>query len=215
VAAAAWNEAGQPVVDEVGELVITQPMPSMPVFFWNDPAGTRYRESYFEHFPPSAERPAVWRHGDWIRFTPQGSAVIYGRSDTTINRHGIRMGTAEIYRVVEDLPELRDSLVVDLEYLGRPSFMPLFVVLQPGAVLDEALKDRIRQRIRSQASPRHVPDDIVEVPEVPRTLTGKKMELPVRKLLLGARPDAVASPDAMANPGSFEVFVRYAAGRST
>jgi acetoacetyl-CoA synthetase len=215
VAAAAWNEAGQPVVDEVGELVITQPMPSMPVFFWNDPAGTRYRESYFEHFPPSAERPAVWRHGDWIRFTPQGSAVIYGRSDTTINRHGIRMGTAEIYRVVEDLPELRDSLVVDLEYLGRPSFMPLFVVLQPGAVLDEALKERIRQRIRSQASPRHVPDDIVEVPEVPRTLTGKKMELPVRKLLLGARPDAVASPDAMANPGSFEVFVRYAAGRST
>lgn len=208
VAAYAFNEAGQPVVDTVGELVITQPMPSMPVYFWNDPEGVRYRESYFEMYP------GVWRHGDWIRFTPRGSSVIYGRSDTTINRHGIRMGTAEIYRVVEDLPEVRDSLVVDLEYLGRPSFMPLFVVLQPGAVLDDALKARLRDRIRRDASPRHVPDDIVAVPEIPRTLTGKKMELPVRKLLLGASPQAVASPDAMVNPGSFEVFVRYAAQRA-
>ena len=196
------------MVDAVGELVITQPMPSMPVFFWNDPDGSRYRESYFEMYP------GLWRHGDWIRFTPRGSSVIYGRSDTTINRYGIRMGTAEIYRVVEDLPELRDSLVVDLEYLGRPSFMPLFVVLQPGAVLDDDLRARIRTRIRQAASPRHVPDDIVAVPEIPRTLTGKKMELPVRKLLLGARPEAVASPDAMANPGSFEPFVRYAAKRA-
>jgi acetoacetyl-CoA synthetase len=208
VAAYAYDESGHPVIDAVGELVITQPMPSMPIYFWSDPEGRRYRESYFEMYP------GVWRHGDWIRFTPYGSSVIYGRSDTTINRHGIRMGTAEIYRVVEDLPEVRDSLVVDLEYLGKPSFMPLFVVLQPGAVLDEALKARIRERIRRDASPRHVPDAIVEVPEIPRTLTGKKMELPVRKLLLGALPEAVASPDAMANPGSFEVFVRYAAQRA-
>jgi len=208
VAAHAFNEAGQSVIGEVGELVITQPMPSMPVVFWNDKDGSRYRESYFEMYP------GLWRHGDWIRFTPRGSSVIYGRSDTTINRHGIRMGTAEIYRVVEDLPELRDSLVVDLEYLGRPSFMPLFVVLQPGARLDDDLRARIRGRIRQAASPRHVPDDIVEVPEIPRTLTGKKMELPVRKLLLGARPETVASPDAMANPGSFEPFTRYAASRA-
>ena len=208
VAAYAFDEAGLAVVDAVGELVITQPMPSMPVTFWNDPDGSRYRESYFEMYP------GLWRHGDWIRFTPRGSSVIYGRSDTTINRHGIRMGTAEIYRVVEDLPELRDSLVVDLEYLGRPSFMPLFVVLQPGAVLDDDLRARIRARIRQAASPRHVPDDIVAVPEIPRTLTGKKMELPVRKLLLGARPEAVASPDAMANPGSFGPFVCYAAERA-
>ena len=209
VDAHAFDERGRSVVGEVGELVITQPMPSMPLFFWADPDGTRYRESYFEMYP------GLWRHGDWIRFTERGSSVIYGRSDTTINRHGIRMGTAEIYRVVEDLPEIRDSLVVDLEYLGRPSFMPLFVVLQPGAVLDDALKARIRERIRKDASPRHVPDDIVQVPEVPRTLTGKKMELPVRKLLLGARPEAVASPDAMANPGSFATYVAYAQQRAT
>ena len=134
VAAYAFNDAGQPVVDEVGELVITKPMPSMPLYFWGDPKGKRYRESYFETFA------GVWRHGDWIRFTPRGTSVIYGRSDSTINRFGIRMGTAEIYRVVEELPEIRDSLVVDLEFLGRPSFMPLFVVLKPGCVLDAALK---------------------------------------------------------------------------
>lgn len=218
VDAHAFDPEGRDVVGEVGELVITQPMPSMPLYFWADRGadgtwqpgdiGPRYRESYFEMYP------GVWRHGDWIRFTERGSSVIYGRSDTTINRHGIRMGTAEIYRVVEDLPEIRDSLVVDLEYLGKPSFMPLFVVLQPGAVLDDALKARLRDRIRKDASPRHVPDDIVAVPEIPRTLTGKKMELPVRKLLLGAAPEAVASPDAMANPGSFATYVAYAKARA-
>ena len=227
VAAYAFNDAGQKVIDEVGELVITQPMPSMPLFFWNDPedagpqgadgagppggrtdalgrpgvVGKRYRESYFETFP------GVWRHGDWIRFTPRGTAVIYGRSDSTINRFGIRMGTAEIYRVVEELPEVRDSLVVDLEYLGRPSFMPLFVVLNPGHVLDDALKARIAQQIRTKASARHVPNEVYQVAEIPRTLTGKKMEVPVRKLLLGASRDKVASPDAMANPASFDFFV--------
>ena len=204
VAAYAFNEAGQPVVDQVGELVVTQPMPSMPLYFWNDPQGQRYRESYFETFE------GVWRHGDWIRFTERGTAVIYGRSDSTINRFGIRMGTAEIYRVVEELSEVRDSLVVDLEYLGRPSFLALFVVLQPGHALDEAVKKKILAQIRTKASARHVPDEVYAIAEVPRTLTGKKMEVPVRKLLLGAAPDKVASPDAMANPASLAFFVQLA-----
>jgi acetoacetyl-CoA synthetase len=204
VAAHAFNDAGTPVIDEVGELVVTKPMPSMPIYFWGDPENRRYLESYFEMYP------GLWRHGDWIRFTSRGTSVIYGRSDSTINRYGIRMGTAEIYRVVEELPEVRDSLVVDLEYLGRPSFMPLFVVLAPGVVLDEALKTRIAQQIRSKASARHVPNEIYQVAEIPRTLTGKKMEVPVRKLLLGAAPEKVASADAMANPNSIGFFLRLA-----
>lgn len=204
VAAYAFDEGGHAVVDEVGELVVTQPMPSMPLFFWGDAQGQRYRESYFDTFP------GVWRHGDWIRFTGRGTAVIYGRSDSTINRFGIRMGTAEIYRVVEELPEIRDSLVVDLEYLGRPSFLALFVVLQPGHALDEALKNKVLAQIRSKASARHVPDQVYAIAEVPRTLTGKKMEVPVRKLLLGAAPGKVASPDAMANPASLDFFVQLA-----
>jgi acetoacetyl-CoA synthetase len=204
VAAYAFNDAGEPVVDEVGELVITKPMPSMPLYFWSDPQGRRYRESYFETFD------GVWRHGDWIRFTPRGTAIIYGRSDSTINRFGIRMGTAEIYRVVEELPEVRDSLVVDLEFLGRESFMPLFVVLKPGCVLDAALKNRIAQEIRSKASARHVPNDVYAVAEIPRTLTGKKMEVPVRKLLLGLPREKVASADAMANPASLDFFIDMA-----
>lgn len=204
VAAYAFNEAGQAVIDEVGELVITEPMPSMPLYFWNDPDGRRYRESYFEVYP------GIWRHGDWIRFTPHGSSVIYGRSDSTINRFGIRIGTAEIYRVVEELPEVRDSLVVDLEYLGRRSFMPLFVVLQPDIALDRPLIERIQQQIRTKASGRHVPDAVVQVSEIPRTLSGKKMEVPVRKLLLGANLSKVASPDAMQNPSSLDFFAEYA-----
>lgn len=204
VAAYAFDDNGHAVIDEVGELVITKPMPSMPIYFWGDPDQKRYRESYFEMYP------GLWRHGDWIRFTDRGTCVIYGRSDSTINRHGIRMGTAEIYRVVEELPEVRDSLVVDLEYLGRPSSMPLFVVLAPGESLDDALKARIAQQIRTKASARHVPNEIYQVSEIPRTLTGKKMEVPVRKLLLGASPDKVASADAMANPKSIAFFVRMA-----
>jgi acetoacetyl-CoA synthetase len=200
----ALDEQGNELVDAVGELVVRKPMPSMPLYFWNDAGDKRYRESYFEMFP------GYWRHGDWIRFTPRGSCVIYGRSDTTINRHGIRMGTAEIYRVVEELPEVLDSLVVDLEYLGRPSFMPLFVVLRAGYTLDEKLKERIKGAIRTGASSRHVPNEIYAVPEIPRTLTGKKMELPVRKLLLGMAAEKVASPEAMANPGSFATFVALA-----
>jgi acetoacetyl-CoA synthetase len=204
VAAYAFNDAGQSVVDEVGELVVTQPMPSMPVFFWNDKDNQRYLESYFELFP------GLWRHGDWIRFSARGSSVIYGRSDSTINRFGIRMGTAEIYRVVEALPEIRDSLVIDLEFLGRPSSMPLFVVLQAGQALSEGLRTRIAHEIRTKASPRHVPDQIHQIAEVPRTLTGKKMEVPVRRLLLGAPANKVAQPDAMVNPASFDFFVRLA-----
>ncbi len=203
VAAYAYNEAGQPVVDEVGELVITQPMPSMPLYFWGDDGNERYRSSYFEEFP------GVWRHGDWIRFTPRHTAIIYGRSDTTINRHGIRMGTAEIYRVVEEMPDVRDSLVVDLEYLGKPSFMPLFVVPADGVELDDDLKARIKAQIRNKASARHVPNEVYAVTEIPRTLTGKKMELPVRKILLGHDPAKVASPDAMANPESIQWFVAF------
>ena len=175
----------------------------MPLYFWNDPGNARYLASYFDTWP------GVWRHGDWIRFTERGTAVIYGRSDTTINRHGIRMGTAEIYRVVEDLPEVADSLVVDLEYLGRPSYMPLFVVMAQGVSLDESLKARIKDQIRSKASARHVPNDVFAVPAIPRTLTGKKMELPIRKLLLGADPAKVASPDAMANPDSMPLFIEF------
>lgn len=204
VAARAFDEQGREVVGAVGELVITEPMPSMPLYFWNDADNARYRESYFEMFPGN------WRHGDWIRFTDRGTCVIYGRSDTTINRYGIRMGTAEIYRAVEDMPDVLDSLVVDLEYLGRKSFMPLFVVLAPGTVLDDGLKQAIKARIRTLASGRHVPNEIYAIEGVPRTLTGKKMELPVRKILLGASTDAVASPDAMANPGSLAFFVELA-----
>jgi acetoacetyl-CoA synthetase len=154
--------------------------------------------------------PGIWRHGDWIRFTDRNSCVIYGRSDSTINRFGIRMGTSEIYRVVEELPEVRDSLVVDLEYLGRPSLMILFVVLQQGQVIDGALRERINLQIRTKASARHVPDEVVQVAAIPRTLNGKKMEVPVRKLLLGSDPGKVASPDVMQNPASLTFYAEYA-----
>ena len=204
VAAYAYDDQGNAVTDQVGELVITEPMPSMPLYFWNDAGGKRYQESYFDMYP------GKWRHGDWIRITPRGGAVIYGRSDATINRHGIRMGTAELYRAIEDLPEVLDSIVVDLEYLGRESYMPLFVVLREGVDLDEALKARIKEKIRTAASARYVPNDIFAIAEVPRTLTGKKMELPVKRLLLGHPIDKIASPDAMSNPRSLEYFVGFA-----
>ena len=209
----AFSEDGRPLIDEVGELVCTLPMPSMPLYFWGDEGGVRYRDSYFDMFP------GVWRHGDWIRLVPHpesGShgAVIYGRSDATINRHGIRMGTAELYRAVEALPEVLDSLVVDLEYLGRESFMPLFVVLREGLVLDESLERRMKDVIRSALSARHVPNAIHQVAAVPRTLSGKKMELPVKKLLLGADAAQVFHRDAMANASSVDWFVEYARNRT-
>ncbi len=205
----AWNEAGQPLIDEVGELVCAKPMPSMPLYFWNDKEGRRYKESYFDVYPN------VWRHGDWLRITPSGGAVVYGRSDATLNRHGHRMGTAELYRVVEAAPEVVDSLVVDIEYLGKPSFMPLFVVLRAGLVLDDALRASLKQRIRHDLSPRFVPDEIVQVAEVPRTLTGKKQELPVKKLMLGRALAEVVNKDACANPGAFDWFESYARARAT
>ncbi|HEU5437889.1 MAG TPA: acetoacetate--CoA ligase [Ktedonobacterales bacterium] len=200
----AWDEAGQPIVNEVGELVITQPMPSMPIYFWNDGDGRRYRESYFEMYP------GVWRHGDWIKITTNGGVVIYGRSDATINRQGIRMGTAELYRVVEDIPDVLDSLVVDLEFLGRPSYMPLFVVLRPGVALDDALTARISEAIRGALSARYVPNAIYQIAEVPRTLSGKKLELPVKKILLGQPAEKVANPDSMANPQTIAYFAELA-----
>jgi acetoacetyl-CoA synthetase len=208
----AWSDDGRPLIDEVGELVCVKPMPSMPLYLWGDADGTRLRDSYFDMFP------GIWRHGDWIRITPHpesgaSGAIIYGRSDATINRHGVRMGTSELYRAVEALPEVMDSLVVDLEYLGRESWMPLFVVLRDGLVLDDALAGRIKAAVRQALSPRHVPNDVFQVAAVPRTLSGKKMELPVKKLLMGAAPETVLKRDAMANADSVDWFVALAAHR--
>jgi acetoacetyl-CoA synthetase len=205
----AWSEDGRPLIDEVGELVCTKPIPSMPLYFWGDEGGRRYHDSYFDMFE------GVWRHGDWIKLVPHAEdgavgAVIYGRSDATINRHGIRMGTAELYRAVEAEPEVLDSLVVDLEFLGRESWMPLFVVLREGLVLDEALLKRLKTAIRDALSARHVPNEIVQVAAIPRTLSGKKMELPVKKLLLGADASKVMNRDAMANADCVSWFVDYA-----
>lgn len=205
----AFDDAGRALIDEVGELVCTVPMPSMPLYFWRDEANQRYRESYFDTYP------GIWRHGDWLRITPSGGAIIYGRSDATINRHGIRMGTSELYRAVESLPEVLDSLVVDLEYLGRASSMPLFVVLREGVELDGDLVARIRARIREALSARHVPDEVHRVDAVPRTLSGKKMEIPIRRLLLGQAIDKVANRDTMANPDSLAWFAAFAQQRET
>ena len=207
------NGVGQPLVDEVGELVCARPMPSMPLYFWGDSSGQRLHDSYFDMYrhPDGA---GVWRHGDWLRITPRGGAIIYGRSDATINRHGIRMGTAELYRAVEALPEVLDSLVVDLEYLGRESYMPLFVVLREGMVLDAALTKRLREVIKTALAARHVPNEIFQVSAIPRTLSGKKMELPVKKLLQGAPAEKVLNRDAMANADCVEWFVAFAARRA-
>jgi acetoacetyl-CoA synthetase len=203
----AWNEQGEPVIDAVGELVCTKPIPSMPLYFWNDPGGSRYLSSYFDMYP------GVWRHGDWLKVTPEGGCIIYGRSDATINRHGLRMGTSELYSAVEVLPEVLDSLVVDLEYLGRESYMPLFVVLRAGVALDEALQAKIAGAIRTALSPRFVPDAIVQVPEIPRTLSGKKQELPIKKLLLGQPIGKVINREAMANPDCLAWYVEFARSR--
>jgi acetoacetyl-CoA synthetase len=204
----AWNEQGESVIDEVGELVCTQPIPSMPLYFWGDEGNQRYLSSYFDMYP------GVWRHGDWLKITPSGSCIIYGRSDATINRHGLRMGTSELYSAVEALPEVLDALVVDLEYLGRPSYMPLFVVVRPGLALDQPLKTRINNAIRTALSPRFVPDEILEVPEIPRTLSGKKQELPIKKLLLGQPVEKVVNRDAMANPACLDWYVNLAKTRA-
>ncbi|MGZ4353356.1 MAG: AMP-binding enzyme, partial [Gaiellaceae bacterium] len=196
----AFDEQGNSVVGEVGELVLTEPMPSMPVFFWNDPDGSRYRDSYFSTYP------GVWRHGDWIEITDRGTAVIYGRSDSTINRGGIRMGTAEIYRAVLACEAVVDALVVDVPREGTDGWMPLFVVLREGAGLDDALEAEIRRRVREDCSPRHVPDEIRQVAEIPRTLSGKILEVPVKRILMGTPPEQVASRDSLANPEALDYF---------
>jgi len=203
---------GHPLIDEVGELVCTRPMPSMPLYFWGDRDHERYLSSYFDMYRgPHGE--GIWRHGDWLRITPTGGGIIYGRSDATINRHGIRMGTAELYRAVETHEEVLDSLVVDLEYLGRPSCLLLFVQLRDGVTLDAALQQRLRESIKKALSARHVPDEIHQVEAIPRTLSGKKMELPIKKLLLGAAAEQVMKRDAMANADAVAWYQAFALGR--
>jgi len=201
----AWNEEGEPMVGEVGELIVTEPMPSMPLYLWGDEDGSRYRESYFEMFP------GVWRHGDWLELTWRGTAVIYGRSDSTINRGGIRMGTSEIYRAVLGIDEIVDALVVDLPRPGTDGWMPLFVVLREGAELDEELPREIARRVREQCTPRHVPDEVFQIDEVPRTLSGKVLEVPVKRILMGTAPEQAASRDSLANPRSLDYFVEMGA----
>jgi acetoacetyl-CoA synthetase len=204
----AWDQQGNSVLDEVGELVITEPMPSMPLFLWGDDAdGSRLRESYFAMYP------GVWRHGDWIRITPRGGAFIYGRSDSTINRQGVRMGTSEIYRAAAAVDEVLDALVVDVPRPGGQRgelWMMLFVVLREGGELDEELSRRIKQRIREDCSPRHVPDEIRQIAEVPRTLSGKVLEVPVKRILMGDAPERAASLDSLANPRALDYFIGLA-----
>ncbi|WP_055615314.1 acetoacetate--CoA ligase [Streptomyces phaeochromogenes] len=207
VALAAYDAEGHPVVDQVGELVVTRPMPSMPLYFWNDPDGTRYHEAYFSTYP------GVWRHGDWITFTGHGSVIVHGRSDSTLNRNGIRLGSADIHDVVERLPEVTEALVIGAEEPDGGYWMPLFVVPAAGAVLDDALRDRIREAIRAGVSPRHVPDEILEVPAVPHTRTGKKLEVPVKRLLQGAPAEQVVNPATVDAPELIDYYARLGAAR--
>ncbi|MGZ6642968.1 MAG: acetoacetate--CoA ligase [Solirubrobacteraceae bacterium] len=200
----AWDPDGKPLIGEMGELVITEPMPSMPIFFWGDEDGSRLRESYFDFYP------GVWRHGDWIEITERGTAIIHGRSDSTINRGGVRMGTAEIYRAVLALDDVVDALVVDVPREGEENWMPLFVVLREGAQLDDDLIAAVRARIREDCSPRHVPSEVHAIKEVPRTLSGKVLEVPVKRILMGQDPDRAASRDSLANPEALDYFAGLA-----
>lgn len=204
VDAHAADEHGQPVTDEVGELVVTSPMPSMPVYFWNDPSGLRYRDSYFQPWP------GVWRHGDFFLLNARGGCQVLGRSDATLNRYGVRIGTAEIYRTLEQIAEIDDALIVNLDLPEGGFFMPLFVQLRPGAVMDDDLQQRIRDCLRRTCTPRHVPDQILVVPLIPLTLTGKKMEVPVRRILMGHDPQTVVNPSAMRDPQALAFFIEFA-----
>ena len=204
VALKAYDANGREVVDEVGEMVITEPMPSMPLYFWNDPGDERYRQTNFEDFP------GVWRHGDFFRINARGGCFVLGRSDATLNRYGVRIGTAEVYRSLAGLPGLEDSLIVNLDLPGGKFFMPLFVKLGDGVVLDATLERAIRDRLRTEYSPRHVPDRIIQVGAIPATLTGKKLEVPVRRILSGVPVEKAANRDAMANPAALDFFVEYA-----
>jgi acetoacetyl-CoA synthetase len=204
----AWDAQGRPLTDEVGELVVANPMPSMPLRFWNDPGDARYRDSYF------ATYPGVWRHGDWITLTSRGTVVIHGRSDSTLNRQGVRMGSSDIYEVVERLPEIAESLVIGVEQPDGGYWMPLFVRLAPGATLDDALRDRIRTALRTQLSPRHVPDEVIAVPGVPHTLTGKRIEVPVKRLLQGTALDKAVNPGSVDDLDVLRFYERLAAERT-
>jgi acetoacetyl-CoA synthetase len=208
VAMEAWDEQGEPVYGEVGELVVHRPMPSMPVRLWDDPDGSRYRDAYFSKYP------GAWRQGDWITITERGSVVIHGRSDSTLNRNGVRMGSADIYAAVETIPEVTEALVIGAEQADGTYWMPLFVVLEEGRSLDDPLVDRIRNAIRDKASPRHVPDEVIAVPGIPHTRTGKKLEVPVKRILQGAPPERVAKPGAVDDAGLLQPFVDLAAERS-
>ena len=202
----AFDEEGNPVVGKVGELVLTEPLPSMPLFFWGDGDGSRYRESYFNVYP------GVWRHGDWVQITRRGTVIIYGRSDATIKRLGVRIGTSEVYRAVESITEVADSMAVELEGAEENGRLMLFVTLVPGRKLDAELDARIRSRIRTDLSPRHVPDEVIEAPSIPKTLSGKKLEVPIRKVLMGADPAKVLNRDSLADPSSVDFFVDFARG---
>src|SRR3984957_11141905 len=204
----AWNDAGQAVIGEVGELVCTRPIPAMPLYFWGDAGNARYVSSYFDVYP------GVWRHGDWLKIDADGACTIYGRRDATINRRLLRMGTSEIYAAVEALPEVLDSMVIDLEFLGRDSYLALFVVLREGIALDAALGTRLAAAIRTSLSPRFVPDQILQAPEIPRTLSGKKQEVPIKKLFLGHALEKVVNREAMANPQCLDWYVRQAASHA-
>ncbi len=200
-----WDEDGHPVPPgEVGEMVVTRPMPSMPIFFWNDPDGAKYRSGYFEYYP------GVWRHGDWLCITPRQTLVILGRSDATLNRQGVRIGTAEIYRALDKIAGIRDALVLNIERPDGSDWMPLFVLPEPGSALDDALQQRIREVLRTECSPRHVPDAIIAVPDIPYTISGKKMETPVKKILQKKSPEKAYNPDAMRNPEAMEFFIAFA-----
>ncbi|MEP6647109.1 MAG: acetoacetate--CoA ligase [Saprospiraceae bacterium] len=199
----AFDDHQKPIIDSLGEMVITKPMPSMPIYFWNDPDKKRYRSSYFEDIP------GVWRHGDWVKITSEGGIVIYGRSDATLNRHGIRIGTAEIYRVLNEIPAIDDSLIVNLEMEGGRHYMPLFVKLKNGFEGDDALRKTIASLLKLKCTPRHVPDEIIPVPDIPYTISGKKMEAPVKKILMGMKVDDSLNRDAMRNPESLEFFTHF------
>lgn len=199
----AFNDAGEEVIDEIGELVVTEPMPSMPIYFWNDKNGERYQESYFDVYPD------IWRHGDFIKITERGSAIIYGRSDATINRGGIRMGTSEIYNALENIPEVIDSLIVDIPISTEQSYMPLFIVLKEGFSITDELKTRINQSIRQNCSPRHVPNEILTVNELPKTLNGKKLEVPIKKILMGVPIEQAVNLGSLNNPETLDYFVEF------
>lgn len=199
----AYNDQGESLIDDIGELVITKPMPSMPIYFWNDPSNERYTDSYFDTYP------GIWRHGDFIKITQQGSCIIYGRSDATINRGGIRMGTSEIYNALESISQIQDSLVVDIPISEDQSYMPLFVVLKDGEALQDYIVSQIKKVIRESCSPRHVPNEVIQVDDLPRTLNGKKLEVPIKKMLMGTPVEKAVNMGSLANPESLNFFVKF------